>query len=133
MKKKVVFALLVVVCSITFASALNTWTDAYTYTLNDYSNWKTVTTSGTLMGQDKSTNAAYYDVFTVSKTSIGGEVKFRLVNSENSVRSDELTTTSVGMYKRGYGNTGVIGHALYGSVKPMYGSTGSIKLQMKVY
>ncbi len=132
MKKKLLFGLLLVICGVTLSSALSSWTDAYTYAL-DSMNWKTTTTSGVLMGQDKSTNADYYDVNTVARTSLGGEVKFRLVNSENSPRSDEIVTTSVGMYKRGYGNTGVIGHALYGSVCPGYGSSGTIKLQMRVY
>ncbi len=132
MKKRFILAMFLVIGGIGLVSAGTSWTDAYTYTL-DTDSWKSLTTAGVMMGQDKTTDANYYDVNVVSKSENAGEVRFRLVNSNNEPRSDVVVTPSVGLYKRGYGNVGQIGYAYFGSVLPTYSSSANIKLQMKDY
>ncbi len=132
-KSKYLFAILMVFCCVSCVFALNAWTDAYRYSLKAGDGWKTNTENGTLMGQDKDSLSKYFDVLTVAKT-MDSKPKFRLVNSENSAITKEVTTAKVGQYTIGDSNTGQIGHAYYGSVKPAWNQLGtdSISLQMRI-
>ena len=132
--KKLIFAFAIIFCTVAMAYALSDWTDALTYKLKAGDSWKTTTTSGYDMGQDKNSDANYFDVNTVSKT-MSSKPSFRLVNSNNEVRSNSVTTANTGLYVRGSGNTGVIGYSYYGSIKPAWNQLGTdtIKLQMRIY
>jgi len=134
MKKKILLGLFLFVCTITLTSALSTWSNAYTYELKSSDNWVRNTTQNEWMGNQKDTDSSDYDVYTVSKT-MWTSPKFRVVNSDNKVASDVVTTASKGRYVTGGNNTGTIGYAYYGSVKPAWNQTGTdrIKLQFRVY
>lgn len=134
MEKKSLFALLMLVCVFSVASALSTWSDAYTYELDSSDDWVRTTTQGEWMGNQKDSDKSVYDVYTVTKT-MWSSPKFRVVNSNNAVVADTVTTAGKGRYVTGGGNTGTIGYAYYGSVKPAWNQSGTdrIKLQFRVY
>lgn len=134
MKKNGLFALLMFVCVFSVVSALSTWSDAYTYELKSSDGWKRTTTQNEWMGNQKDSDKEIYDVYTVTKT-MWSSPEFRVVNSENAVVSNTVTTASKGRYVTGDGNTGSKGYAYYGSVKPAWNQTGTdrIKLQFRVY
>lgn len=126
------FLSFIVIASTKTVMATNTWSDAKTYSLKATDGWKRGTLEGEWMGNLKTTNSNKYDVYTVSKT-MWSNPQFRLVNSNNVAVSSTVTTAGEGRYVTGSGNTGTIGYAYYGSVKPAWNQVGNgrIKLQMK--
>ena len=114
--------------------AASSWSDAKTFELTSGSGYKTVTTTGEKLGQNKTTDSTKWTVYTASKT-MYTYPKARLVNSSGNVRSDVITTASYGKSKTGSKNTGTIGYAMYLSVKPSswQWGTDTIKLQFKCY
>lgn len=134
MKKKILFGLFAFVAVAQLAFATSTWSDAYTYELTGGGDWKRQTTVGEYMGNLKDSNTAKYDVYTVSKT-MWSSPSFRVVNSNNAVVAGSVTTAPAGQYSTKNENTGTIGYAYYGSVKPAWNQLGTdrIKLQFRVY
>lgn len=132
MKKKLFLSIIAFLSIVQIASAASTWTNAHTYELAGGGGWKTTTTQNTKMGANKTSNNSTYQVHTVSKT-MWSSPRFRLVNSNNAVISGEVTTAGARKTVTGSNNTGTIGYAYYGSVRPAWNQTGTdrIKLQMK--
>lgn len=132
MKKKLILAAVTFLSIVQIASAASTWTNAYTYELNSSDSWKTTTTQNVKMGATKTSDDSKYQVHTVSKT-MWSSPSFRLVNSNNTVISNSVTTAGAGRTVTGNNNTGSIDYAYYGSVRPAWNQSGldRIKLQMR--
>lgn len=130
--KKNILSAVIFFSVVQIAYGASTWTDAYTYELKSSDGWKTKTTENVKMGATKTSDKSGYEVHTVSKT-MWSSPKFRLVNSDNAVVSSEVTTAGAGRTATGKNNTGSIGYAYYGSVKPAWNQSGTdrIKLQMR--
>lgn len=139
MKKKVMFGgvilSIMLFAAMQFVFASDSWTDARTYELDNKDDvYKTTTTAGTKLGQNKTSDSTSFQEYTVTR-SMWSKPEFKLVNSSNATRSNSVNTADNGRYVTGGGNVGTIGYALYGAVKPDWSQTspGTIKLQMKVF
>ena len=132
--KKILLGTVLLLSVMSLVNALSNWSTAYSYELKSSDGWKRNTTVGEWMGNLKDSDKNKYDVYTVSKT-MWSSPKFRVVNSDNAVISDVVTTASTGRYATGKENVGIKGYAYYGSVKPAWNQTGTdrIKLQFRVY
>lgn len=117
------------------AFAAETWSDAGTYTLSSDTDWKRNTTAGIYLVNTKTTTSTQVSVYTVSKT-MASNPRFRMVNSNNSVRSGTLVTAAEGKSKTDSSNTGEKGYNYYASVKSAWNQTAdnqSIRIQFKSY
>lgn len=139
MKKKVMFSgiilLIMLFAVMQFVFASDSWTDARTYSLDNKDDvYKTITTTGNKLGQNKTSDSTSFQEYTVTR-SMWSKPEFKLVNSNNETRSNSVNTADNGQYVTGGGNVGTVGYALYGAVKPDWSQTspGTIKLQMKVF
>lgn len=139
MKKKVMFGgvilSIMLFAAMQFVFAGDSWTDSRTYELNNKdTTYKTTTTDGTKLGQNKTSDSTSFQEYTLTR-SMWSKPEFKLVNSNNATRSNSINTADNGRYVTGGGNVGTIGYALYGAVKPDWSQTspGTIKLQMKVF
>lgn len=118
-----------------FAFAATTWSDEGTFSLNSDTDWKRCTTTGIYLGNEKTTTSKNVSVYTVSKT-MSSYPSFRIVNSNNEIRSSSITTAAPGRSKTNSSNTGEKGYNYYASVKSAWNQATdkqSIRLQFKSY
>lgn len=112
--------------------AAETWSNPGTYQLTKGEGWKRNTTTGVYLVNTKTTDSPRFDVYTISLT-MWNNPSFRLVNSNNEVRSDSITIANEGRQKDGGGNTGEKGYDYYASLKPNFlqTKTDTARIQFK--
>ena len=109
--------------------ALANWSKVATFSLNSGQNWTRYATNGQSVSSYKSTNQTYYYVDTYTK-SMWTSPTFRLVNSDNEVRSWTVSVAGDNQRAIGHGNTGTVGYNYYASLKPAWNQIGTDTIKL---
>lgn len=128
MKKRIIIFLLTIMLLSNVAIAYN-WSDIGTYSLSAWQGYKRYTTEGEKLYALKSTDSEYFDVDTYTKTMWTSPL-FRLVNSDNEIRSMSVSTANSGERATGNGNTGSEGYYYYASIKPTWNQLGTDTIKL---
>lgn len=127
MKSKTIISFLLIASILlaipTIAYGGCTWSDKRTISLAEDGGWKRKTTSNDMAKDKKETTSNLFYVTSVKLTMVNNP-KFRMVDSYNSVVSDEIKTGNAGNTKHG-NNYGSKGQTYYASVKPNPLQTGT--------
>ena len=126
--RKTMVAALFIFAFATFVQGYN-WSAAGTFRLPAASGWHRYTTAGRMLSAIKSTDSTKFDVDTYERSARSAPV-FRLVNSDNEVRSDSVNCPQEGERATGSNNSGTIGYRYYASVRPAYHQVGTDTIKL---